>query len=608
MRPGELSLANNGVLFLDELAEFIAPVLDGLRQPLEEGVVRVSRARATVAFPAKILLVAAMNPCPCGEGGKPGGVPVQRGDATPVHQAGVGPARRPVRPAGPGHASERRRAHRDRPRARPLPRCTCQRRPRARGRPCSWCRDERRHRRGAARRPRAPHPSGPRRCSARARSRSASGPRAPPSATGRPHAVPTSTAATRSSPTATWRSRLQLRVDPVAHDSALPRVNGQHDIACAVALADLPMMGPLAYERCSLGGRPLRRGKRWRRTAPPTTHASRPRAGVTAATCGRCRRAPRSAPTPRPRSRVASGRESQCGCWAGPTTPPRSPPIPSRPRSCFALGDLAHIAATRARRDRRHPMLPPATGLELARRLGRELTDAGVAIVSGLALRHRRRGPRRRGPAPHLRVGRRRSASSAAGSTCPYPRTQPRLWRDVAAAGVLISEAPLGARRRRRGGSLPRNRLIAALADSSWSSSPTRPAGRCSRSREADRRGRQVMAVPGSVRSPASEGTNQLISDGCAPVRDATDVLVALGLTAAHRERRAAARRRRPSRVDGAVLARSTLAMPLDRRAPRAARPAPLPTAGSPCVASKRAGWVTRSGAAGGEPGMTGSP
>ncbi len=75
MRPGELSLANNGVLFLDELAEFIAPVLDGLRQPLEEGVVRVSRARATVAFPAKVLLVAAMNPCPCGEGGKPGACP-----------------------------------------------------------------------------------------------------------------------------------------------------------------------------------------------------------------------------------------------------------------------------------------------------------------------------------------------------------------------------------------------------------------------------------------------------------------------------------------------------------------------------------------------------
>ena len=73
MRPGEISLANRGVLFLDEMGEFPAAVLDALRQPLEEGVVRVSRARATVSFPARFLLVGAMNPCPCGEGGVPGG-------------------------------------------------------------------------------------------------------------------------------------------------------------------------------------------------------------------------------------------------------------------------------------------------------------------------------------------------------------------------------------------------------------------------------------------------------------------------------------------------------------------------------------------------------
>ncbi len=72
MRPGEVSCSNGGVLFLDELAEFAASVLDGLREPLEEGVVRVTRARATVEFPARFLLVAAMNPCPCGKGIKPG--------------------------------------------------------------------------------------------------------------------------------------------------------------------------------------------------------------------------------------------------------------------------------------------------------------------------------------------------------------------------------------------------------------------------------------------------------------------------------------------------------------------------------------------------------
>ena len=72
MRPGEISLATHGVLFLDEMGEFPAVVLDALRQPLEEGVVRVSRARGTAEFPARFLLVGAMNPCPCGEGGLPG--------------------------------------------------------------------------------------------------------------------------------------------------------------------------------------------------------------------------------------------------------------------------------------------------------------------------------------------------------------------------------------------------------------------------------------------------------------------------------------------------------------------------------------------------------
>lgn len=66
MRPGEITLAHHGTLFLDELPEFDRRSVEALRQPLEEGCIRLSRARNSVEFPARCIVIAAMNPCPCG--------------------------------------------------------------------------------------------------------------------------------------------------------------------------------------------------------------------------------------------------------------------------------------------------------------------------------------------------------------------------------------------------------------------------------------------------------------------------------------------------------------------------------------------------------------
>ncbi len=189
-----------------------------------------------------------------------------------------------------------------------------------------------------------------------------------------------------------------------------------------------------------------------------------------------------------------------------------------------------------------------STGAGVAWELGRDLAAAGVSVVSGLAsgidgAAHR--GALASGGAPPIGV-------VGSGLDVVYPRHQGELWRAVASAGVLLSEAPLGARPERW--RFPaRNRIIAALADVVVVVESHRAGGSLHTVDEADRRSIDVMAVPGSVRSGASAGTNDLLAEGRAPVCSADDVLVALGLRPAGRRGRGELRPD-PDRADAPVL------------------------------------------------------
>lgn len=216
------------------------------------------------------------------------------------------------------------------------------------------------------------------------------------------------------------------------------------------------------------------------------------------------------------------------------------------PMVLFWKGDLDHLAGVRAaivgtRRASRY-------GRDVAFSLGRDLAEAGVAVVSGLALGidgAAHAGSLEAEGAPPIAV-------VGSGLDRIYPRAHAALWGQVVERGVILSEYPLGAPA--AAWQFPaRNRLIAALADVVVVVESQHTGGAMGTAVEAARRARVVMAVPGPVTAASSDGTNQLLVDGCAPARDAADVLVALGRDAVPR-RRAAETRRAPSADASVVL------------------------------------------------------
>lgn len=237
-------------------------------------------------------------------------------------------------------------------------------------------------------------------------------------------------------------------------------------------------------------------------------------------------------------------------------------------------------------------------GLDVARDLGRDLAAAGVVVVSGLALgvdgaAHSGALAAPGGAPPVAVVG--------SGLDVVYPRRHAALWAAVAERGLLLSEAPLGARP--EPWRFPvRNRVLAALAEVVVVVESHVRGGSLHTVDAALARDRLVMAVPGSVRSPASAFPNALLADGCPPVRDALDVLVALGLSSATAAVDDGEQRTRTAAVDdldpdarAALDALGWEAATLDDVVARSGRgPGPVSLA---LARLERGGWVTSDGA-----------
>jgi DNA processing protein len=209
--------------------------------------------------------------------------------------------------------------------------------------------------------------------------------------------------------------------------------------------------------------------------------------------------------------------------WSDPTFPVQLRHDPEPPAVLFVRGDLGVLDARRVGvvGTRNATQL----GRDTARQLGRELAEAGVTVVSGLAkgidgAAHR--GTLDAGPGRAVAV-------VGNGPDRPYPKVNSQLWGEVCSRGLLLSEWPPGTPPEPFRFPM-RNRIIAALSEVLVVVESRERGGSLITAQAAIERSVEVMAVPGSVRNRAAAGTNQLLRDGAAPVTDADDVLVALGL------------------------------------------------------------------------------
>jgi DNA processing protein len=235
----------------------------------------------------------------------------------------------------------------------------------------------------------------------------------------------------------------------------------------------------------------------------------------------------------------------------GPGYPARLENDPEAPAVLFCLGDPEAVST--------HPTValvgtrsPTRYGIGVAAQFGADLAALGVSVVSGLALGIDASAHEGATPcgAPPIAV-------VAGGLDDPYPRRNARLWARVAERGAVYSESPAGVRTEKWRFPV-RTRLLAMLSDVVIVVESRHRGGALYTVEAAAARGIPVGAVPGSIRSPTSEGTNRLLADGCFPVCGVDDILTALALRGV----------RLPAGMAGHTRSADTRAAPDDYRGP----------------------------------------